>query len=162
MTYGFLCTLLWIPSERWRVRTIAQDESRGIERMTTNTIARIAAVLVGLESLALLVLVGWQITALVSGDTVSVESAIALLVLTAVGAAAVAAFAVAIARGRSWGRSGGIVTQVLILAVALGAATGAYGHPLTALALAAPAIVILVLLVLAARAAGKAASANRD
>ena len=46
--------------------------------------------------------------------------------LTAVGAAAVLAFAVAIWRGQSWGRSGGIVTQLLILAVALGAVTGAY------------------------------------
>ncbi len=75
--------------------------------------------------------------------------------LTLVGAVAVLAFAVAIWRGRSWGRSGGIVTQVLILAVALGAATGAYAHPSTALILAVPAVAALVLLVLAARAAGR-------
>lgn len=60
------------------------------------------------------------------------------------------------------GPLGGIVTQVLILAVALGAATGAYAHPLIGLALAVPALVTFVLLVLAARAAGRAASRAMD
>ena len=73
--------------------------------------------------------------------------------LTAVGAAAVAAFAVALWRGRSWGRSGSIVVQLLILAVALGAATGAYAEPIVGLALAAPAVVALILLILGARRA---------
>ena len=41
---------------------------------------------------------------------------------------------------------------MLILAVALGAATGAYADPSSALVLAVPAIVALVLLVLAVRA----------
>lgn len=122
--------------------------------MRTNTVARAAAVLVGLEGAALVALLAWQVAALVSGDTVSIESAVALIVLTLVGAVAVLAFAVAIWRGRSWGRSGGIVTQVLILAVALGAATGAYAHPSTALILAIPAIAALVMLVIAARDAG--------
>jgi hypothetical protein len=123
--------------------------------MRTNAVARAAAVIVGIEGLALLVLVGWQIVAIVTGDTVSIESSLALAVLTVVGAAAVIAFAVAIWRGFSWGRSGGIVTQLLLLAVALGAATGAYAHPSTALVLAVPAIAALVLLVLAVRDAGR-------
>lgn len=116
---------------------------------------RAAAVLVGLEGLGLVVLVGWQLVALVSGDTDSVSSAIALLVLTAIGAAAVVAFAVAIARDASWGRSGGVVTQLLILAVALGALTGQYAHPLIALALAAPAVLGLILLIAGSRAAAR-------
>ena len=123
--------------------------------MRTNGVTRAAAVIVGLEGLALLALVGWQIVAIVTGDTVSIESALALAVLTVVGAAAVIAFAVAIWRGLSWGRSGGIVTQLLLLAVALGAATGAYAHPSIALVLAVPAIAALVLLVLAVRDAGR-------
>jgi hypothetical protein len=123
--------------------------------MRTNTVARVAAVLVGLEGAALVTLVVWQVAAVASGDTISIESAVALIVLTLVGAVAVLAFAVAIWRGRSWGRSGGVVTQVLILAVALGAATGAYAHPSTALIIALPAVAALVLLVLAARAAGR-------
>jgi hypothetical protein len=125
--------------------------------MRTNTIGRIAAVLVGLEGLGIAALVVWQIAAIIGGDTVSLASALALVVLTAVGAVAVLSFAVAIWRGQSWGRSGGIVTQVLILAVALGAATGAYAAPQTALLLAAPAVVVLVLLVLAVRDAGRQA-----
>lgn len=123
--------------------------------MATNVIARAAALVVGLEGAALVALVGWQVLAVIGGDTDSLASALALTVLTAVAAAAVIAFAVAIWRGLSWGRSGGIVTQVLILAVALGAATGAYAHPSTGLILAVPAIVALVLLVLAVRDAGR-------
>jgi hypothetical protein len=118
---------------------------------------RAAAVLVGLEGVGLVALTVWQIVAVAGGDTASIDSAVALIVLTAVGAAAVIAFAVAIWRGRSWGRSGAIVTQLLVLAVALGAATGAYAEPTTALVIAVPAIVTLVLLVLAVREAGKAA-----
>ena len=127
--------------------------------MRTNAVSRSAATIVGLEGIALAILTILQVVAVVSGDTDSVVSALALVVLTSVGAAAVIAFAVAVWRGLSWGRSGGIVTQLLILAVALGAATGAYAHPSTALVLAVPALVALVLLVLAVRNAGPASSA---
>jgi hypothetical protein len=123
--------------------------------MRTNTAAKAAAVLVGLEGGALIALAVWQTVAIASGDTAALDSAIALLVLTVVGIVTVVAFAVAIWRGRSWGRSGAIVTQVLILAVALGAATGAYAHPATALILAVPALVTLVLLIIAVRDAGR-------
>jgi hypothetical protein len=123
--------------------------------MRTNTVARAAAILLAVEGAALLVLVAWQIVAMTAGDTVSIESGLALTILTAVAAAALIGFAVAVWRGRSWGRSGGIVAQVMILAVALGAATGAYAHPLTALILAIPAFVALVLLGIAVRDAGR-------
>lgn len=122
--------------------------------MRINLFARIAAGLLALESMAIAVLLVQQVLALSAGEVESVGSAIALIVLTAVGAAAVAAFAVATWRGRSWGRSGGIVTQALIAAVALGAATGAFAHPVIGLALAAPAVATVVMLVLAARRAG--------
>src|SRR5690349_16023969 len=104
--------------------------------MRTNPLARTAAALVALEALGVFALVAWQIAALAGGDTGSTTSAVALIVLTAAGGLLLAAFAVAVWRGQSWGRSGGIVAQVLILAVALGAATGAYAHPLTGVALA--------------------------
>lgn len=122
--------------------------------MASDTASRTAGVLVGLEGVGLIVLVVWQVVALIGGDSESVATGIALAVLTAVGAAAVLAFAVAVSRGQSWGRSGAIVTQVLILAVALGAVTGALAHPLIALALAAQAIAALVFLVLSARGGG--------
>lgn len=123
--------------------------------MQTSLTERFASVAVGLESLGLAILVGWQLVAMVSGDTESATTAIALIVMTAIGAAAVAAFAVAIWRGVSWGRSGGIVVQVLLLAVALGAATGTYAEPSIGLVLAIPAAAIFVLLVVAVRAAGR-------
>ncbi|HWI31317.1 MAG TPA: histidine kinase [Microbacterium sp.] len=121
--------------------------------MRTNAPSVVAAIIIALEGLGLLALAGWQLVALVSGDVDSAPSALALLVLTLVGAAAVVAFAIAVARRRSWGRSGAIVTQVLILAVALGAVTGAYAHPLLAAALAAPAVAALAFLIAAARRA---------
>ncbi|WP_404431912.1 histidine kinase [Microbacterium lacus] len=130
--------------------------------MRTRTIATWAAILVGLEGAAILALAGWQLVAVVTGDTASISSALALLVLTVVGGIAVLAFAVAIYNGRSWGRSGAIVTQVLILAVALGAATGDFAHPLTAALIAAPALVAFVLLILVARDAGREASAHES
>ena len=125
--------------------------------MRTHIVARFAAIVLGLQGLAILALVVWQIWALVAGDTGSFESAVALVVLTAVGAVAVLAFAVATWRGQSWGRSGGIVTQLLVLAVAIGAMTGAYAEPAIGFALAVPAVAALVLLVLAVRAAGRRA-----
>lgn len=123
--------------------------------MRTTVMERTAAVLLAAEGIGLLVLVGWQIVALVTGDTDSFASALALLVLTAVGAAAVLGFAVAAWGGQSWGRSGGIVTQLMIIAVALGAATGDYGHPATAVALAIPAVIVLACLFAAVRSAGR-------
>ena len=114
-----------------------------------------AGVLVTLEGAGVVVLAIWQALELLGGNTDSVTSAVALLVLTVIGAAAVLAFGVATLRDRSWGRSGGIVVQLLILAVAGGAATGAYAHPLIGLVLAAPALVVLVLLIVAVARAGR-------
>ena len=108
----------------------------------------LAAFVLGLEAVGVVALAGWQVVALIGGDTDSLVSAIALI-----GAAAVGAFAVATARDVSAGRSGGIVTQLLILSVALGAVTGEWAAPQTALLIAAPAVVGLTLLVLAVRAA---------
>lgn len=111
-----------------------------------------AAALLGLEALGILALAGWQTVALIGGDTDSVVSSIALIVLTVIGAAIVGAFAVATARDVSAGRSGGIVTQLLILSVAIGAVTGEWASPGIAVLIAAPAVIGLVLLVLAVRA----------
>lgn len=120
--------------------------------MLARTTGRAAAVLLVAEGLGILALLVWQIGALLAGDTAVLTTAIALAVLTAIGAAAVLAFGVATWRERSWGRSGGVVTQLLILAVALGAITGAFAAPGIALALAAPAVVTLVLLAMTVRA----------
>ncbi|MFT4213058.1 MAG: histidine kinase [Microbacterium sp.] len=119
------------------------------ETTTVGGAERLAGVLVMAEGVVLVVLTLWQAVSLVGGDTDSVPSAIALLVLTLIGAAAVAAFGAGVLRDRSWGRSGGIVTQLLVLAVAGGAATGAYAHPAIGVVIGVPALVVLILLVIA-------------
>lgn len=113
-----------------------------------------AAVLLGLEAIGVAVLLVEQIVAIATGDIASLSSALALAVLTLVGVAAVASFAVATARGRSWGRSGGIVVQALILAVAGGALVGEGANPAVAALLAVPALVCGALLFLSARREG--------
>lgn len=124
--------------------------------MTVAPIERVAAAMLILEAVALACVAGAEMLALVRGDSVDPTSGIALIVLTLLGVVAVAAFGVAVARGQSWGRSGGIVTQVLIGAVALGAVTtGADTQPLFALGLGLPAVIVLVVLILAVRAAAR-------
>lgn len=122
--------------------------------MATTLLARAASVLVGLEALGVLAVAVWQVVAVAGGDTDSAVSSIALLVLTVVGAVAVGAFAIGIWRGWSWGRSGGIVTQLLIIAVAVGAMTGAGADPLLGIGLIIPALIVFVLLVLVIRRVG--------
>lgn len=127
--------------------------------MRTNLSGAVAAVIVALEGIGVGALAIREIIAMIAGDTAAIDSAIALLVLTVVGAIALIAFAVAIWRGQSWGRSGGIVAQLLILAVALGAVTGAYAQVGVGIALAVPALIALILLVLAVRHAGRSRAA---
>ena len=122
--------------------------------------ARAAGVIVLLEGAGIGALAVWEIVAVITGDTAALDSAIALIVLTLAGAAIVAVFGAATWRGLSWGRSGAIVAQLLILAVALGAATGQYAHPVTGVAIAIPAVIALVLLVIAVR--GAAPPARED
>ncbi|HWT34142.1 MAG TPA: histidine kinase [Microbacterium sp.] len=117
-------------------------------------VARVGAIILAVECVGLLVLAGVQVVDLAVGDVRDVVSGIALIVLTVLGAAAVGAFAGATWRGASWGRSGGIVTQLMILAIALGAVSGAYAEPLIGIVLAVPAIAGFVVLVLAVRQAG--------
>jgi len=117
-------------------------------------VARVGAIILAAECVGLLVLAGVQVVDLAVGDVRDVVSGIALIVLTVLGAAAVGAFAGATWRGASWGRSGGIVTQLMILAIALGAVSGAYAEPLIGIVLAVPAIAGFVVLVLAVRQAG--------
>ncbi len=123
---------------------------------------RLAAALVIVEGAGMLALACWQLAAVLGGDTTALDTAVALLVLTVIGAVVVVMFGIAALRGASWGRSGGIVTQLLIIAVAVGAATGSYAHPMTALAIGLPPVVIFVLLLAEARRAGQGAQPPSD
>ena len=124
--------------------------------MSVPPIARVATVLVGLEALGLLALAGWQVVSLGAADVASLPSAIALIVLTLVGAAAVGSFAIGIGTGRSWARSGAIVVQLLVVAVAVGSVTGEYPHWGIAAALGLPAAAVFVVVLLVTRDAGRA------
>ncbi len=85
------------------------------ESMRTTVAERLASVLLALEGVALLVLGGWEIAALLSGDAASLASSVALTVLTTIGAAAVLAFAARpCGAGRRGDARGGIVTQLLV------------------------------------------------
>lgn len=123
--------------------------------MMMTTAERTGSAILALEALAVLVVTGWEIVALITGDTDDPVSSVALIVLTAIGAVALVAFAVAVWRGHSWGRSGGIVSQLLILAVALGAITGPNPSVSTALATAIPAAIGMVALFFAVRTAAR-------
>lgn len=128
----------------------------------TTRVERVAAGWLALEALGVLVLAVWEFLALIRGDSESVPSSLALLALTVIGAAAVTGFAVAVWRGGSWGRSGGVVVQLLILSVALGTLTGEGADTRLAATIAVPAVVGLVLLIAGARAAGARARAADD
>lgn len=117
--------------------------------------ARVATTILTVESVGVLALALWEILALLTGDSTSVGSSLALIVLTVIGGSAVTAFAVGVTRDRSWARTGGVVVQLLVLAVALGAVTGAYAHPLIGLALATIGVAGLVPLIFDIRRAGR-------
>ncbi|WOF24223.1 histidine kinase [Microbacterium betulae] len=124
--------------------------------MPVPPIVRIATVLVALEAVGMLALAGWQAVTLGTAEVTSLPSAIALVVLTVVGAVAVGAFALGIGAGRSWGRSGAIVVQLLVIAIAVGSVTGAYAQWGIGAALGLPAVTVLVVVLLATRDAGRA------
>lgn len=59
----------------------------------------------------------------------SVATAVALIVLVAVAAVMLGAVLVGIARRRSWVRAPGVVFQVLLFAIGVGALQGAFAQP---------------------------------
>jgi hypothetical protein len=74
--------------------------------MMTTPAERTGSAILALEALAVLLVTGWEIVALVTGDTDDAVSSIALIVLTAIGAVALAAFALAVWRGTPGGGPG--------------------------------------------------------
>ena len=86
-------------------------------------LARAAAAVLALEGAALVVIALLETFGLGSGDASNTSTALGLIVLTLIGAVALCAFAIGTLRGHSWARSGGIVFQVLGVALALMALT---------------------------------------
>lgn len=84
-------------------------------------VASIAGAVLAIEGVALIVIVVIELLAMRGGDASSFASGLALIVLTLIGVAALLAFSVGVLRRASWARSGGIVFQVLGIALALAA-----------------------------------------
>ena len=119
--------------------------------MQSPRLAAAAAAVLALEGAALTIVAMVEIFGLSAGEAASLPTAIALIVLTLIGAAALFAFAVGTRRGRTWARSGGVVPQVLALALALASLTVQPVLWTFVLGVGAPALVGLVLLVASAR-----------
>ncbi len=86
-------------------------------------LALAAAAVLALEGLALLAFAIIEVVGLGGGQAAVIPTALALIVLTLIGAVALGAFAVGTRAGRSWARSGGVVLQVLAVALALASLT---------------------------------------
>ncbi|MDQ0613256.1 hypothetical protein QF046_000897 [Microbacterium sp. W4I4] len=116
--------------------------------------AAFAAGVLALEGAALAVITLVELFALGSGDASSPASGVALIVLTLIGAAALFAFAFGTLRRASWARSGGILFQVLAIALALASLSIQPTPWLFALVVGGAGVVGLALLIAATRRDG--------
>ncbi|WP_243224898.1 hypothetical protein [Microbacterium sp. CIAB417] len=114
-------------------------------------LARAAAAVLALEGAALLVIALMEVFGLGSGGAANLATALALIALTLIGAGALVAFAFGALRGRSWARSGGVVLQVLAIALALASLTLQPVPWAFVIAVGAPGVLGLVLLLASAR-----------
>ncbi|MEI5585539.1 MULTISPECIES: hypothetical protein [unclassified Agromyces] len=103
-------------------------------------------VLLFAEAAALAGVVVWILVDVLVLQPSSFATAIALIVITALGAVWVAAIAIASARRAHWSRAGAIVWQVLQLSIAVGAFQGLFARPDIGWALLIPAVTVIALL----------------
>ncbi len=123
--------------------------------MRSPGLARAAAALLAAEGLALLTVALVELFGLSSGDATVATTGVALIALTAIGAVGLGVFAVGVLRGISWARSGGVVLQILGIAIAAAALTVPPISWLTVFAVGVPCLVGVVLLLAGARSEGK-------
>lgn len=102
--------------------------------------------ILALEAAALVAIVVWLLIEILTDQPDSFASAIALLVLTAIGALWVVMLAVGAFRMAPWVRGGAITWQVLQIAVAIGCFQGFFARPDLGWALLVPALVVIGLL----------------
>jgi hypothetical protein len=99
----------------------------------------------GLEFLALVVVVVVELVSLLVAPGASIASGIALIVLTAVAALWLGSMLVGLLRLRPWVRSGIVVWQVLQGAIAIGAFQGVFRVPAIGWVLLIPALLGITL-----------------
>lgn len=106
----------------------------------------IVDLLLALEAAAVLGVLVWLVVDLLTLAPSSYPTAIALIVLVAIGAIFLVAVAVASVRRAGWSRAAAIVWQVLQISVAVGAFQGLFARPDVGWALLIPALVVIGLL----------------
>ncbi|GAB3600910.1 hypothetical protein [Microbacterium tumbae] len=114
-------------------------------------LARAAAAVLLLEGAALIVIALGELFGLGSGEASILSTAIALTILTLIGAGALIGFAAGTLRNRSWARSGGVVLQILAIVLAIAAVTLEPVSWLFVLGVGLPGVLGLVLLLASAR-----------
>lgn len=120
--------------------------------MRSPGLALAASAVLAAEGAALVVFALIELLGLGAGDASSLPTALALIVLTVLGAIALVAFAIGTRKGHSWARSGGVVFQVLAVALALASLTLQPIPWLFTSAVGAPALVCFGLLIASTRA----------
>ena len=119
--------------------------------MRSTGLAASAAAVLAIEGAALAAIAVIELFGLGAGNAAFMPTAIALIVLTLVGAAALFAFSAGTRRGHAWARSGGVVLQVLAVALAL-TSLSVQPVPWTfVLAVGLPGVVGFVLLIASSR-----------
>lgn len=106
----------------------------------------VVSVLLFLEAAAMVALVIWLVIDLFSLEPSSYATAIALLVLVAIGAIWVVTVAFGSLRQASWSRAAAIVWQILQVSIAVGAFQGLFARPDVGWALLVPAITVVGLM----------------
>ncbi|MGW9627040.1 hypothetical protein [Microbacterium sp. NPDC055521] len=122
--------------------------------MRTSGPTTAAAIVLALEGVALGIVCVIELLALGAGDTSSSMGGIALIVLTLVAAVALGAFSWGTLRRASWARSGGVLFQVLGVALGLASLSLEPKVWLFTLGVGGTALIGLVLLISATRRDG--------
>lgn len=124
------------------------DSSDGVATPDTGvrTALVVVSVLLFFEAAAMIALVIWLVIDLFSLEPSSYATAIALLVLVAIGAIWVVTVALGSLRQAPWARAAAIVWQILQVSIAVGAFQGLFARPDVGWALLVPAITVIGLL----------------
>ncbi|MFM6971814.1 MAG: hypothetical protein ACKOWH_04420 [Rhodoluna sp.] len=106
----------------------------------------LVAALVGFEGLFVIVLAGILAAEIFAGESRSLATMIALVVLTALAGIWVVYIALRIFQGKRWARSGALYWQLVQLSVAIGSFTGQFASQAIGWSLIVPSVIVLVLI----------------
>jgi hypothetical protein len=137
---------VWDSAESYLRGVNITETSHAPDRRPRHPLHSLLIGVLGLESLALVGAGVFLIFEVLVAPADSLASALALTVFVFIAAVWVAALAVGAWRGQAWIRSGAIVVQMLLVALAIGSFQGILPRPDIGWLLLLPAIVVLTLL----------------